>query len=87
MRFPDVLVELNKLHERLRMVEFDLRMMKRDFIRVLPDAAAYFTDVSDEDRPKWTEPNPEVINAATKARKAGKDVVQTAEAELAVGDD
>jgi len=86
MRFPDVLVELNKVHERLRMLEFDVSQLKRDFIKVMPQSALYFSDV---DRPKWTDPNPEVTDDSTneKARKAPRDIREEAEAEPAVGND
>jgi len=86
MRFPDILVELNKIHERLRMVEFDVRQVKKDFIKVLPESALYFSDV---DRPKWTDPDEEVTSDATgkKARKAKPSVGSEAAPESAVGDD
>jgi hypothetical protein len=86
MRFPDVLVELNKIHERLRALEFDVKSLKQDMIKVLPQSALYFSDV---DRPKWTDPDPEVTDRATneKARKARPAAGPEASAEPAVGVD
>jgi len=87
MRFPDVLVELAKLHQRLRGLEFDVEMLTREFQKAFPETEAWLTRPT-VDTPMETDPNPEVIDAAQKAyEKAQRARRPSTASEPAVGND
>jgi len=86
MRFPDVLVELSKLHSRLRGLEFDVEMLTREFQKAFPETEAWISRPT-VDTPQETDPDPEVLDAAEKARqKAQRSHHAQAASEPAVGD-
>lgn len=41
MRFPDLLVQVKRLEERVRLVEFDLLTLRQDLVRAFPEARSY----------------------------------------------
>ena len=66
MRFPDLLVEVNKLGQRVRALELDMNDLYRQLGKVLPEAGQYIDALHTEPQ---LAPSEEVLNAIPRAPK------------------